>query len=133
MKVLTLMQENQMLKHYIHLQYKMTNRLLKSYGLHPLVAYLLLFIVFILDEPFNGVDIQSNLIITEIIRKLQALNKTVILSSHIFSTLSDTCDEIYLLHKGRLAQSVKKQDFNRLKTEMKTFSIGNKIEQLELE
>ena len=87
---------------------------------------------FILDEPFNGVDIQSNLIITEIIRKLQALNKTVILSSHIFSTLSDTCDEIYLLHQGQAIQSVPKQDFGRLETEMKAFSIGNKIERLEL-
>jgi len=88
---------------------------------------------FILDEPFNGVDIQSNLIITEIIRKLQALNKTVILSSHIFSTLSDTCDEIYLLHQGQLIQSVLKQDFDKLESEIKAFSIGNKIEQLGLE
>jgi len=88
---------------------------------------------FILDEPFNGVDIQSNLIITEIIRKLQILNKNVIISSHIFSTLSETCDEIYLLHQGQLAQSVPKQDFNRLEAEMKAFSIGNKIDRLNLE
>ena len=43
--------------------------------------------VFILDEPFNGVDIQSNLIITEIIKRFKKLEKTVIISSHIFSTL----------------------------------------------
>lgn len=36
--------------------------------------------LFILDEPFNGVDIQSNLIITEIINKLKYLGKTVIIS-----------------------------------------------------
>jgi len=88
---------------------------------------------FILDEPFNGVDIQSNLIITEIIRKLQALNKTVILSSHIFSTLSDTCDEIHLLHQGQWIQSVLKRDFDTLESEMKAFSIGNKIDRLDLE
>ena len=87
---------------------------------------------YILDEPFNGVDIQSNLIITEIIRKLQALNKTVLLSSHIFSTLSETCDEIYLLQQGQLIQSVQKHDFNRLESDMRAFSIGNKIERLEL-
>jgi len=87
---------------------------------------------YILDEPFNGVDIQSNLIITEIIRKLQTLNKTVILSSHIFSTLSDTCDEIYLLHQGQLEQSVSKQDFDKLEAGMKAFSIGNKIDRLGL-
>ena len=42
---------------------------------------------FILDEPFNGVDIQSNIILTEIILKLKELHKIVIISSHIFSTL----------------------------------------------
>ena len=46
--------------------------------------------VFILDEPFNGVDIQSNLVIAEIIKKLKILKKTVISSSHIFSTSEAT-------------------------------------------
>ena len=41
--------------------------------------------VFILDEPFNGVDIHSNLIIREIIYKLREAGKYVIISSHIFS------------------------------------------------
>ena len=36
---------------------------------------------FILDEPFNRVDIHSNIIITEIIHKLKALNKVIIISS----------------------------------------------------
>ena len=87
---------------------------------------------FILDEPFNGVDIQSNIVIMEILRKLKSMNKTVVLSSHIFSSLSDTCDEIHLLHHGQLVQSVLKEDFSKLEAEMKAFSIGNKIEQLEI-
>lgn len=44
--------------------------------------------VLILDEPFNGVDIHSNIIITEIIHQLKLLNKTILISSHIFSTLN---------------------------------------------
>lgn len=87
---------------------------------------------FILDEPFNGVDIQSNIIITEIIHKLKALDKTIILSSHIFSTLSDTCDEIHLLSNGSFIKSVQKADFQALETEMKQTTIGNKIEKLRL-
>jgi len=87
---------------------------------------------FILDEPFNGVDIQSNIIITEIIHKLRALGKTVIISSHIFSTLSDTCDEIHLLSSGHFLKSVQKTDFHILETEMKQMTIGNKIEKLGL-
>jgi len=88
--------------------------------------------VFILDEPFNGVDIQSNLIITEIIKRFKKLEKTVIISSHIFSTLADTCDEIYLMKNGEIIKKVDQADFNTLEKEMKEFTIGNRIDKLEL-
>lgn len=88
--------------------------------------------VFILDEPYNGVDIQSNLIITELILELKKLNKTLIISSHIFSTLNDTCDEIHLLEKGELIKTVQKEDFKELEEEMKTTSIGNKVKEMNL-
>ncbi len=87
---------------------------------------------FILDEPFNGVDIQSNIILTEIILKLKELNKVVIISSHIFSTLSDTCDEIHLLRKGEQIKSVNKTGFKDLEQEMQEITIGNLIKNLEL-
>ncbi len=87
---------------------------------------------FILDEPFNGVDIQSNIIITEIIHKLKELGKTVIISSHIFSTLNDTCDEILILENYTISKKIKKTDFYQLESEMKKISIGNKIENLNL-
>lgn len=88
--------------------------------------------IFILDEPFNGVDIQSNLIITEIIKRFKKLEKTVIISSHIFSTLAETCDEIYLMKNGEIIKKVEKVDFNKLENEMKEFTVGNKIDKLEL-
>jgi len=87
---------------------------------------------FILDEPFNGVDIKSNIIITELINKLKDMGKTVILSSHIFSTLSDTCDEIHLLSQGSFVRSVEKSDFSSLESEMKELAIGTKIDRLGL-
>ncbi len=85
---------------------------------------------YILDEPFNGVDIQSNILITEIIIKLKSLGKIVIISSHIFSTLSDTCDEIHLLKNHRFEKKVLKEEFERLAKEMKDVTIGDKIERL---
>ena len=87
---------------------------------------------FIFDEPFNGVDIQSNLIITELILKLKSLQKVVILSSHIFSTLNETCDEIHLLRDGKITKSVDKSEFKLLEEEMKASSIGTLIDQLNL-
>ncbi|MBQ0786548.1 MAG: ATP-binding cassette domain-containing protein [Oceanihabitans sp.] len=88
--------------------------------------------VFILDEPFNGVDIQSNLLITEIIKKFKKLDKTVLISSHIFSTLAATCDEIFLMKNGEIIRKVQQEDFSNLETEMKNFTIGNRIDKLEL-
>jgi ABC-2 type transport system ATP-binding protein len=87
---------------------------------------------FILDEPFNGVDIHSNIIIVDLIHKLKTLGKTVVISSHIFSTLSDTCDEIYLQKDGEIVKKVLRENFCALELEMKEFTIGNKIEKLEL-
>lgn len=87
---------------------------------------------FILDEPFNGVDIHSNMLITEIIHKLRELKKTVIISSHIFSTLGETCDEIHLLSNGEFVKSVQRENFAELELEMKDITLGNKIERLGL-
>ncbi|MHA8067318.1 ABC transporter ATP-binding protein [Aquirufa sp. ROCK2-A2] len=87
---------------------------------------------FILDEPFNGVDIESNILLTEIIHTLKKLGKTVIISSHIFSTLSDTCDEINLLSEGSIVKSVQREDFQSLEMEMKQMTVGNRIEKLGL-
>ena len=55
---------------------------------------------FVLDEPYNGIDINGSIVLTEIILKLKELNKTILLSSHIFSTMRDTCDEILILQHG---------------------------------
>ena len=85
---------------------------------------------FILDEPFNGIDIQSSFLVTEIIHRLKSLHKTLIIASHIFSTLSDVCDEIHLLHQGKLIKSVQKEQFPDLESEMKTFCIDNKMDRL---
>jgi ABC-2 type transport system ATP-binding protein len=64
--------------------------------------------------------------------KLKDLDKIIIISSHIFSTLSDTCDEIHLLKKGEQVKSVQKIDFKTLEQEMKEITIGNRVEKLKL-
>ncbi|MEN1783881.1 MAG: ATP-binding cassette domain-containing protein [Bacteroidota bacterium] len=88
--------------------------------------------VYILDEPFNGVDIQSSFIVTELLKKLKKLGKTVLVSSHIFTTLRETCDEIFLLRNGMIIKKVGCEDFSKLETEMKQFTIGNRLEKLDL-
>ena len=83
--------------------------------------------VFILDEPFNGVDIHSSMLISEIIHKLKRKGKTILISSHIFSTLKDHCNSIYLLKEGGIKGTVQPPDFDSLEDEMKSMIITDKI------
>jgi ABC-2 type transport system ATP-binding protein len=86
--------------------------------------------VFILDEPFNGVDIHNNIIIQEIILKLKELNKIIIMSSHIFSTLNESCDHLHYLKDGVIKDSAIKGEFEKIENDMKGKSIGSKLIEL---
>ena len=83
--------------------------------------------VFILDEPFNGVDISSNMVIHDILLKLKALDKTIILSSHIFSTLQDSCDFLHYLKDGKIKYSLPKGQFGTIENEMKNSRFSAEI------
>ena len=89
--------------------------------------------IIILDEPFNGVDIQSNILITDIIVRLKSLNKIVLITSHIFSTLSDSCDEIILLANGRIDHKVKRDAFAALESRMKENILNESKKEIILE
>lgn len=81
--------------------------------------------VFILDEPFNGVDIHSNMIISELIQQLKTAGKTILIASHIFSTLRENCDEIFLLRNGTFAKKVLPEAFEQLDADMRSFVVGD--------
>lgn len=56
--------------------------------------------VFILDEPFNGVDLKGCILIKKLIQQLKAKEKTVIISSHLIASLREICDIIHYLNEG---------------------------------
>lgn len=88
--------------------------------------------VFILDEPYNGVDLQSNLMINKLIQELVSLGKTLIISSHILATLTEVCDEIHLLEKGRFSKRVDKAGFGEIQIAVEGESMAGKIANLGL-
>lgn len=88
--------------------------------------------VFVLDEPFNGVDIQSNELIKEIILALKEKKKTILISSHIFSTLTEICDEIHLLKDGRFEVGGNKDYFKNIESTLLGDRLLNKITLLDL-
>jgi len=75
--------------------------------------------IFILDEPYNGVDIESNILISDIIQQLKERNKTIILSSHIFSTLNDNCDVLHYMDNGNTSEAIEKEQFSSIETLLK--------------
>lgn len=89
--------------------------------------------VFIFDEPFNGVDIQSNILIEKIILELKALGKTILISSHILKTLSAICDEIYYINNGNIEYHFQRDEFEKLDFLMDDVFIKNKLEHLNLQ
>ena len=58
--------------------------------------------VLILDEPTLGLDVLSNRIILEYIKRLRQDGKTIILSTHYLDEAETMCDQIGLLHDGKL-------------------------------
>ncbi len=83
--------------------------------------------IFLLDEPFNGVDIQSNILLSEIILRLKAAGKTVIISSHILSSLSNICDSFILLKDGCIDKIATREDFKSLEKNLIQEEVTNKL------
>lgn len=86
---------------------------------------------YILDEPFNGIDFQSSVLVFDLIKALKRKGKTVIMSSHIYSTLTQTCDEICLLEEGGFKQQVLKANFDTLEESMHQEIAGNAVNLLD--
>src|ERR1035437_9973892 len=81
--------------------------------------------IMILDEPFNGLDIETCRIIRSILLRLKDRGKTILITSHIIETLTNLCDYIHYLENGRIKYSKDKLDFAEF--ERKLFeSIENK-------
>lgn len=87
--------------------------------------------ILLLDEPFNGIDIESNEKIRQILLRLQESGKTIILSSHIIPSLTDLCDNISYLSEGRLQQTYTKPQFGELERQLRLKIQQNLDAQLE--
>ncbi len=71
--------------------------------------------VFILDEPFNALDLESNELLKEILLRLKAKGKTILVTSHILETLTSVCDTIHFLKEKTIDRSFEKNEFEGLK------------------
>lgn len=58
--------------------------------------------VLLLDEPASGLDPRARIEMKELLKTLQGMGKTVLISSHILSELGDMCNKIGIIEHGKL-------------------------------
>jgi ABC-2 type transport system ATP-binding protein len=58
--------------------------------------------VLVLDEPAAGLDPRARIELREMIRRLAAEGKTVLISSHILTELAEMCDVVGIIERGQL-------------------------------
>ena len=58
----------------------------------------------LLDEPTSGLDPIGTREMKDLILKLKAQGKTVLMSSHLLADVQDVCDRIAILHQGELKE-----------------------------
>ena len=87
----------------------------------------------ILDEPFSGVDIESNEKFQEILLRLKQQGKIILLSSHLLQLLTDVCEQVSFLSQGSIQKTYPKSDFpdleNLIKLQIKS-KLDGQLDQL---
>lgn len=58
--------------------------------------------VLVLDEPAAGLDPRARIQLREMIRRLAADGKSILISSHILTELAEMCDLVAIIEQGRL-------------------------------
>jgi ABC-2 type transport system ATP-binding protein len=58
--------------------------------------------VLLLDEPASGLDPRARVEFRELLRTLQGMGKTIVISSHILLELAEMCSDIAIIRAGQL-------------------------------
>jgi ABC-type multidrug transport system ATPase subunit len=56
----------------------------------------------ILDEPTNGLDVESTALFFELMRDQRAAGRTVVFSTHLLGQVESLCSHVAVIHHGRL-------------------------------
>jgi len=69
--------------------------------------------VLLLDEPASGLDPRARVEMREILKELQTMGKTIVISSHILPELTELCTMIGIIDQGRMRATGPVQDVIR--------------------
>ena len=57
----------------------------------------------LLDEPTNGLDVMATRALRALILRLKSAGHCILFSSHVMQEVAALCDDIVIIHKGRVA------------------------------
>lgn len=58
--------------------------------------------LFLMDEPFEGVDAMGARLMKELLQEQVRQGATVFLTSHVLEVVERLCDRVAIIHKGKL-------------------------------
>lgn len=59
----------------------------------------------ILDEPMSGLDPDGRILVKEVLRSLKQKQMTVLMSSHLLEDVEELCDDLLIIHSGKIEHS----------------------------
>lgn len=92
---------------------KMSKGMKQKIGL--IIAFMQNAPILILDEPTTGLDPLMQSKFVELIKKEKSKGKTILMSSHIFEEIENTCERIVMIKEGQI---VADKSINTIKEEM---------------
>jgi ABC-type multidrug transport system ATPase subunit len=93
-----------------------------SHGMKQKVELIRVFMhqpsILFLDEPFSGLDYNTTELLMDSLKELRDKeNVSIVLTTHKTEILTQICDEIVVLKKGKISKSLTKEEFKEIKIE----------------
>jgi ABC-2 type transport system ATP-binding protein len=91
--------------------------------------------VLLLDEPASGLDPAGRLEFREMLKKLKEMGRTVLISSHILTEMTEFCTSIGIMEQGRLLEHGRVEDIlaklqTGLRLELEVLDQSNRLIEL---
>jgi ABC-2 type transport system ATP-binding protein len=83
--------------------------------------------ILILDEPLSGLDVETAMVIKNVLQKLSREGKTIFFSSHVLEVVEKICSRVIIIHQGRIVADDSVENLREL---MQLPSLGEIFKQL---
>lgn len=70
--------------------------------------------ILFLDEPLSGLDVETSLIIKDLVKKLSLEGKIIFYCSHILEVVEKICSRVIIIHKGQIAADDSVENLRKL-------------------